>query len=57
MGGILHYFPGLSMRDILWKYSYTNLVMLVSSIPSYDSKKKNIKDLEIKDISEIGDLL
>ena len=45
------------MRDILWRYSYTNLVMLVSSIPSYDPKKKNTKDLEIKDINELGNLL
>jgi len=57
MGGILHYFPGLSMRDILWRYSYTNLVMLVSSIPSYNLDKEKNKELEIKDISEIGDLL
>ena len=45
------------MKEILWIYSYTNLVMLVSSIPSSDIKKKNTKDLEIKDISEIRDLL
>ncbi len=56
----MHYFPGMSMRDILWNYSYMNLVMLISSIPSYnseDSKKREAKDLEIKDINEIGDLL
>ena len=48
------------MKDILWNYSYINLVMLVSSIPSYnakDDKKKKANDLEIKDISEIGNLL
>ena len=53
----MHYFPEMSMRDILWNYSYMNLVLLISSIPSYDPKKKDVKDLEIKDISEIGDLL
>ena len=56
----MHYFPEMSMRDILWGYSYTNLAMLMSSIPSYspeDAKKKRVNDLEIKDIKEIGDLL
>ena len=60
MGGVLHYFPGLSMKDILWNYSYINLVMLVSSIPSYnakDDKKRKANDLEIKDINEIKGLL
>lgn len=48
------------MRDILWNYSYANLVMLMSSIPSYkpgDEKKKKAKDLEIRDINELKDLL
>lgn len=48
------------MRDILWNYSYANLVMLMSSIPSYrsgDDKKKKAKDLEIKDIDELKGLL
>jgi len=48
------------MRDILWNYSYTNLAMLMSSIPSYDSKKqkkKEISDMEIKDIKELEGLL
>ena len=48
------------MRDILWNYSYTNIVMLMSSIPSYDpkeQKKKDISDMEIKDINEIKNLL
>jgi len=48
------------MRDILWNYSYTNLVMLMSSIPSYKpggEKKKKAKDLEIRDINELKDLL
>ena len=54
----MHYFPEMSMRDILWHYSYTNIAMLMSSIPSYkDEKKKNTNDLEIKDISEIKELL
>jgi len=53
----MHYFPEMSMKDILWGYSYMNLVMLMSSIPSYDPEKKKKNDLEIKDISEIGDLL
>lgn len=57
MGGIMHYFPGLSMKYILWDCSYTNLVMLISSIPSYNSDKKKIKDLEIKDINEIEGLI
>ena len=48
------------MRDILWNYSYTNLAMLMSSIPSYkpgDEKKRQAKDLEIKDIRELKGLL
>jgi len=48
------------MRDILWNYSYTNLAMLMSSIPSYDpekQKKKEISNMEIKDINEIRGLL
>jgi len=48
------------MRDILWNYSYTNLAMLMSSIPSYSSekqKKKEMNDMEIKDVSEIKGLL
>ena len=56
----MHYFPRMSMRDILWNYSYTNLAMLVSSIPSYDpekQKKKEISNMEIKDINEIKGLL
>ena len=47
------------MRDILWNYSYTNLAMLLSSIPSYDPKKqktKDVTDMEIKDISELKGL-
>ncbi|MCK4447065.1 MAG: hypothetical protein KAW56_08280, partial [Candidatus Marinimicrobia bacterium] len=58
IGGAMHYFPEMSMRDILWNYSYTNLAMLMSSIPSYkDDKKKKANDLEIKDINEIKNLL
>jgi len=54
----MHYFPEMSMKDVLWKYSYTNIAMLMSSIPSYkDDKKKKANALEIKDINEIRDLL
>jgi len=56
----MHYFPEMSMRDILWNYSYANLAMLMSSIPSYkpeDEKKKKAKDLEIKNIGELKGLL
>ena len=46
------------MKYILWGCSYTNLAMLMSSIPSYkDDKKKKANDLEIKDINEIKGLL
>jgi len=48
------------MRGILWNYSYTNIAMLMSSIPSYDPKKqkrKEITDMEIKDINEIKGLI
>ena len=46
------------MKYILWEISYTNLAMLMSSIPSYqDDKKKKANDLEIKDINEIKGLL
>jgi len=53
----MHYFPKMSMKDILWGYSYMNLVMLMSSIPSYkDDKKKKANDLEIKDVNELKGL-
>jgi len=53
----MHYFPEMSMKNILWDYSYANLAMLMSSVPSYkDDKKKKTEDLEIKDISEIKGL-
>jgi len=52
----MHYFPEMSMRDILWGYSYTNLAMLMSSIPSYDPEKEKKKNMEIKDINDIKDL-
>jgi hypothetical protein len=47
------------MDDILWKYSWRNLLMLMYSIPSYDRDKDDDKNEynEISDISEIGDLL
>jgi hypothetical protein len=48
------------MENILWDYSYTNIVMLLSSVPKYDAKedkKKKAKELEIKDISELGNLI
>jgi len=45
------------MEYILWGISYTNLAMLMSSIPSYgEDKKKKANDLEIKDINEIEGL-
>ena len=50
----------IPMKDILWGYSYTNLAMLMSSIPSYNfenEKKKKANKLEIKDINDIRDLL
>jgi len=53
----MHYFPGMTMENILWDYSYTNIVMLLSSVPKYDAKedkKKKAKELEIKDISEFN---
>ena len=54
----MHYFPEMSMRDILWNYSYMNIALLMSSIPNYqDDKKKRASDLEIKDINEIKGLL
>ena len=49
----------IPMKDILWGYSYTNIAMLMSSIPSYsskDEKKKKANDLEIKDINELKGL-
>jgi len=55
----MHYFPRMSTRDILWNYSYINIAMLMSSIPTYNpknEKERKAKDLEIKDISEIGGL-
>lgn len=46
------------MNYILWEISYTNLAMLMSSIPSYkDDKNKEAKDLEIKNVNEIQGLL
>jgi hypothetical protein len=46
------------MENILWGTSYTNLVMLISSIPSYSpDKNKKAKDLEIKDVNDIEGLI
>jgi hypothetical protein len=56
----MHYFPGMNMQNILWDYSYANIVMLLSSVPKYDAKKdkkKKAKELEIKDISELEGLI
>lgn len=56
----MHYFPSLTMEDVLWGYSFINLAMLMNSIPSYDlenEKKKKANKLEIKDINDIKDLL
>jgi len=53
----MHYFPDMSMRDILWGHSYANLVMLMSSIPSYDPGKEKKNAMEIKDIDELRGLL
>jgi len=46
------------MKNILWDYSYANLAMLMSSVPSStkDEKKKKTNDLEIKDFSELKGL-
>lgn len=55
----MHYFPRMSIKSILWDYSYANLVMLMSSIPSYDpdkQRKKEIAGMEIKSIAELNAL-
>lgn len=43
------------MDDILWKYSWRNLTMLMLSIPQYDANEN--ENLEINDIDDIKDLL
>jgi len=54
----MHYFPGMSKKDILWKYSYANITMLMSSIPdSTNSKKNKNKDLEVNSVEELIGLL
>jgi len=56
----MHYFPQMTMKDILWGRSYANVVMLMSSIPSHtpeNGKTKEANELEIKNISEVKDLL
>lgn len=45
------------MEDILWKYSWVNLTMLMMSIPQYEKDEKEHDGMEITDISELGDLL
>ena len=45
------------MDDILWKYSWKNLLMLMYSIPSYDRENEDDGPEEINDIRELGDLL
>ena len=55
----MHYFPRMSIKSILWDYSYANLVMLMSSIPSYDpdkQKKKETEGMEIRSIAELNAL-
>lgn len=57
----MHYFPQMSMETILWHMSYANIVMLMSSIPTYDSKdakdKKEHSGMEIDDLSELRSLI
>jgi len=44
------------MDDILWKYSWKNLTMLMMSIPQHESEPEHDGE-EINDISELGGLL
>ncbi len=55
IGGLIKYFR-FSWDDILWKYSWQNLTMLMLSIPKYESNDKK-DDHEITDISQIQDLI
>ena len=48
------------MEDILWKYSWANLTMLMLSIPKYDKDKNEKEDKDghvVKDISQLGGYL
>ncbi len=45
IGGLIKYFR-FSWDDILWKYSWQNLQMLMLSIPKYE--KKDEKDKQEK---------
>jgi len=46
------------MEDILWNYSWVNLVMLMLSIPKYDKEENTDKDThEIKDENELMRLM
>jgi hypothetical protein len=45
------------MDEILWGYSWKNILMLMYSIPSYEKEKDDKEYNEINDISELGDLL
>lgn len=48
------------MDDILWKYSWINLNMLMMSIPKYDKDKEDKKDKDsrkIKDDNEFKGLM
>ena len=40
---MIHYF-GLSMDEVLWGMSWTNIIMLTASIPTFD--RKGTKDAD-----------
>jgi len=47
------------MEDILWKYSWANLMMLMASIPTYKKKESDGKEggIEITDSDEFERLM
>ena len=36
IGGLMHYFPGLSENDILWTLTYRNILMYLATIPDHN---------------------
>jgi len=49
IGGVIKYFR-FSWHYVLWEISYTNLTMLLATIPTYDDGKKKEEITDLKDI-------
>ena len=52
IGGVIKYFR-LDFETVLWKISYTNLNMLLATIPTYEMEpEKDGKTEEVEDLKD-----